>query len=110
MVRESSDSEPFSARPSAVGLAGRCGSTRLETPQRREEALGFKIMSDPFVGTLTFARVYSGVIEKGSTVLNSVKGKKARARCEDGKPPGDHAPSQSVRPPCLRSGSAACSK
>ena len=35
MVRESSDSEPFSARPSAVGLAGRCGSTRLETPQRR---------------------------------------------------------------------------
>jgi len=53
MVRESSDSEPFSA-------------------------LAFKIMSDPFVGTLTFARVYSGVIEKGSSVLNSVKGKKER--------------------------------
>merc|ERR1712087_191736 len=53
MVRESSDNEPFSA-------------------------LAFKIMSDPFVGTLTFARVYSGVIAKGSSVLNSVKGKKER--------------------------------
>ena len=41
-------------------------------------------MSDPFVGTLTFARVYSGVITKGSSVLNSVKGKKARVRREDG--------------------------
>ena len=86
------------------------GELAIVDPDRPLRALAFKIMSDPFVGTLTFARVYSGVIEKGSSVLNSVKGKKARARCEDGKPPGDHAPSQSVRPPCLRSGLAACSK
>merc|ERR1719478_1044193 len=53
MVRESSDDEPFSA-------------------------LAFKIMTDPFVGTLTFARMYSGVLDKGSSVLNSVKGKRER--------------------------------
>ena len=53
ITRESSDSKPFSA-------------------------LAFKIMTDPFVGTLAFARVYSGVIESGSTVENTVKGKKER--------------------------------
>merc|ERR1740138_238486 len=53
MVRESSDEEPFSA-------------------------LAFKIMTDPFVGTLTFARIYSGVLNKGDSVLNSVKNKKER--------------------------------
>jgi len=41
-------------------------------------ALAFKLMSDPFVGQLTFVRVYSGVLESGSTVLNSIKGKKER--------------------------------
>ena len=41
-------------------------------------ALAFKIMNDPFVGTLTFARVYSGVLEAGSYVTNTVKGKKER--------------------------------
>ncbi|MDY0190651.1 MAG: elongation factor G [Desulfuromonas sp.] len=41
-------------------------------------ALAFKIMTDPFVGQLTFFRVYSGVAEAGSTVLNSTKGKKER--------------------------------
>jgi len=41
-------------------------------------ALAFKIMNDPFVGTLTFVRVYSGVLEKSSNVLNTVKGKKER--------------------------------
>ena len=41
-------------------------------------ALAFKLMSDPFVGQLTFVRVYSGVLESGSTVLNSVKDKKER--------------------------------
>ena len=40
--------------------------------------LGFKIMDDPFVGTITFCRVYSGKIESGSTVLNSTKDKKER--------------------------------
>lgn len=39
-------------------------------------ALAFKIATDPFVGTLTFARVYSGVLSSGDAVLNSVKGKK----------------------------------
>ncbi len=53
VVRESSDDVPFSA-------------------------LAFKIASDPFVGTLTFARVYSGVIETGQTVINTVKNKKER--------------------------------
>jgi len=41
-------------------------------------ALAFKLMTDPFVGQLTFIRVYSGVLESGSTVLNSIKGKKER--------------------------------
>ena len=41
-------------------------------------ALAFKIMNDPFVGTLTFARIYSGKMSKGTMVLNSVKNKKER--------------------------------
>ncbi len=41
-------------------------------------ALAFKIATDPFVGSLTFFRVYSGVVEAGSTVYNSVKEKKER--------------------------------
>ena len=41
-------------------------------------ALAFKIMTDPFVGQLTFIRVYRGIIEAGSYVYNSIKGKKER--------------------------------
>ncbi|MBJ15689.1 MAG: elongation factor G, partial [Legionellaceae bacterium] len=41
-------------------------------------ALAFKIATDPFVGTLTYFRVYSGVLKSGDTVYNSVKGKKER--------------------------------
>jgi elongation factor G len=41
-------------------------------------ALAFKIATDPFVGTLTFVRVYSGVLTSGDSVINSVKGKKER--------------------------------
>ena len=41
-------------------------------------ALAFKIMNDPFVGSLTFARVYSGKLESGSYVQNTVKGKRER--------------------------------
>ena len=52
-VREASDDAPFSA-------------------------LAFKLMNDPYVGQLTFFRVYSGVVNSGDTVLNSVKGKKER--------------------------------
>jgi elongation factor G len=55
------------------------------TPDTREasdaapfSALAFKIMNDPFVGTLTFARIYSGKLESASTVLNSVKDKKEK--------------------------------
>jgi len=53
VVRHASDDEPFST-------------------------LAFKIMDDPFVGSLTFARVYSGHIESGTTVLNSTKGRRER--------------------------------
>ncbi len=53
VVRESTDDQPFAA-------------------------LAFKVMTDPFVGSLTFVRVYSGVMEAGKNVLNSVKGEKQR--------------------------------
>jgi len=53
VVRKSSDDEPFSA-------------------------LAFKIMTDPFVGSLTFARIYSGVVKAGESMLNSVKDKNER--------------------------------
>merc|ERR1712151_943710 len=52
-VRNSSDAEPMSA-------------------------LAFKVANDPFVGSLTFTRIYSGVMEAGTTVYNSVKGKNER--------------------------------
>ncbi|UVI29819.1 elongation factor G [Paenibacillus spongiae] len=52
-VRKSSDDEPFSA-------------------------LAFKIMTDPYVGKLTFFRVYSGILNSGSYVVNSTKGKRER--------------------------------
>jgi len=41
-------------------------------------ALAFKIMSDPYVGSLTFARIYSGTLDAGSYVMNSVKGERER--------------------------------
>ncbi len=53
VVRRSSDDEPFSA-------------------------LAFKVMNDPFVGSLTFVRIYSGVIATGAQVMNTVKGKRER--------------------------------
>lgn len=53
IARKASDSEPFSA-------------------------LAFKVMTDPFVGKLTFFRVYSGVLKSGSYVYNATKGKKER--------------------------------
>ncbi len=53
IVRRSSDDEPFAA-------------------------LAFKVMNDPFVGSLTFVRIYSGVIETGAQVMNTVKGKRER--------------------------------
>lgn len=52
--------------------------TRSASDDEPFSALAFKIATDPFVGTLTFFRVYSGVLESGSAILNSVKGKKER--------------------------------
>ena len=55
--------------------------TEAERKSSDEEpfaALAFKIMTDPYVGKLTFFRVYSGTLEKGSYVLNASKGKKER--------------------------------
>ena len=51
---------------------------RHSTDDEPFSALAFKIATDPFVGTLTFVRVYSGVLKSGDTVLNPVKGKKER--------------------------------
>jgi elongation factor G len=53
IVRKSSDSEPLAA-------------------------LAFKVMNDPFVGSLTFVRIYSGVLESGTSLMNTVKGKRER--------------------------------
>jgi len=52
--------------------------TRKADDNEKFSALAFKLMTDPFVGQLTFVRVYSGVLTKGDTVLNAVKGKKER--------------------------------
>ncbi len=52
--------------------------TRKADDSEKFSALAFKLMTDPFVGQLTFVRVYSGVLTKGDTVYNSVKGKKER--------------------------------
>ncbi|WP_071059277.1 elongation factor G [Pelistega sp. MC2] len=51
---------------------------RKADDKEKFSALAFKLMTDPFVGQLTFIRVYSGVLNSGDTVLNSVKGKKER--------------------------------
>ncbi len=51
---------------------------RLADDKAPFSALAFKIMTDPYVGQLTFLRVYSGVLVSGETVLNSVKNKKER--------------------------------
>jgi elongation factor G len=63
---------------------GRKPGTTEDDQERRASdsepfaALAFKIMTDPYVGTLTFFRVYSGALEAGSSVLNATKGKRDR--------------------------------
>ena len=52
--------------------------TRKADDKEKFSALAFKLMTDPFVGQLTFVRVYSGVLKAGETVLNAVKDKKER--------------------------------
>ncbi|NLX16406.1 MAG: elongation factor G, partial [Ramlibacter sp.] len=71
--------------PSPVDIPDVAGTDEDENPVTRKaddnekfSALAFKLMTDPFVGQLTFVRVYSGVLNKGDTVLNSTKGKKER--------------------------------
>ncbi|PZP64566.1 MAG: elongation factor G [Azospira oryzae] len=71
--------------PSPVDIPPVRGVLENGQPGEREasddapfSALAFKIMTDPYVGQLTFLRVYSGVLSSGDTVLNSVKGRKER--------------------------------
>ncbi len=71
--------------PSPVDIPDVTGETETGEPTSRKaddsekfSALAFKLMTDPFVGQLTFVRVYSGVLKKGDTVYNSVRGKKER--------------------------------
>ena len=71
--------------PSPVDIPAVDGMDDDGNPVKREaddgekfSALAFKLMSDPFVGQLTFVRVYSGVLKSGDTVYNPIKGKKER--------------------------------
>jgi len=59
-------------------LDGVTTDSRPATDDAPMSALAFKIMNDPFVGTLTFARIYSGKMDAATTVLNSVKDKKEK--------------------------------
>jgi len=52
--------------------------SRKADDKEKFSALAFKLMSDPFVGQLTFVRVYSGVLNSGDTVFNPIRGKKER--------------------------------
>src|SRR3569832_858347 len=53
-------------------------TSRKADDNEKFSALAFKLMSDPFVGQLTFVRVYSGVLSKGDSVYNPIRGKKER--------------------------------
>jgi elongation factor G len=71
--------------PSPMDVEAIKGVTEDDEPTQRESsdaapmsALAFKVANDPFVGTLTFTRIYSGVMETGTSVYNSVKGKNER--------------------------------
>lgn len=71
--------------PSPVDIPDVTGETEEGVPTTRKaddsesfSALAFKLMTDPFVGQLTFVRVYSGVLKKGDTVYNPIRGKKER--------------------------------
>jgi len=71
--------------PSPVDIPPVDGTDENDQPVVRKaddkekfSALAFKLMTDPFVGQLTFIRVYSGVLNSGDTVYNAIKGKKER--------------------------------
>ena len=68
-------------RPVIKGVLDDAAGTEAERRSSDEDpfaALAFKIMTDPYVGTLTFFRVYSGVLRSGDTVYNPVKSRKER--------------------------------
>ena len=68
-------------RPAIKGVLDDAAGTEAERRSSDEDpfaALAFKIMTDPYVGTLTFFRVYSGVLRSGDTVYNPVKSRKER--------------------------------
>ena len=67
--------------PAITGHLSDAAETEAERPSSDDApfaALAFKIATDPFVGNLTFFRVYSGVLNSGDTIFNPVKGKKER--------------------------------
>ncbi len=67
--------------PAIAGILDDAAETEATRPADDDapfSALAFKIATDPFVGTLTFFRVYSGVLNSGDTVYNPVKGKRER--------------------------------
>ena len=64
--------------PPVIGKVGDKTEERWPRDDAPFSALAFKIMTDPYVGTLTFLRVYSGRLESGSSVLNSTKLKRER--------------------------------
>eukprot|EP00968_Pinguiococcus_pyrenoidosus_P000982 scaffold48_cov311-Pinguiococcus_pyrenoidosus.AAC.177 len=61
-----------------VSMDGETPMKRISSDEEPFSALAFKIATDPFVGALTFTRIYSGVLQAGSSVYNSVKGKQER--------------------------------
>jgi len=66
--------------PAIKGIDVKTGeeTTREASDDAPLSLLAFKIMNDPFVGSLTFCRIYSGVLESGTTVMNTVKERKER--------------------------------
>ena len=76
---------PVAYMPSPLDLPPVTGENRKGEPVERKpdanepfSALAFKIMTDPYVGKLTYFRVYSGKLDKGSTVINTAKDKRER--------------------------------
>jgi elongation factor G len=65
-------------KPAIEGLLNDHAATRLVSDDEPFSALAFKIATDPFVGKLTFFRVYSGVLRSGSYVYNATKGERER--------------------------------
>ena len=61
-----------------TSLDGETSMERISSDDEPFSALAFKIMTDPFVGTLTFCRIYSGILNAGDGVYNSVKGQRER--------------------------------